>query len=156
MVSKENKSTKFPLFRRFNNIFCPDLKGKPKFFIVQACRGEAQDFGLEQLSSPSVQFYSTKDETDAKKIPATKFEDGMQSMRRRSKTFSEFSRKKELSWEDMVIAFSTLPGYVSNRDTMKGTWFVESLCRIFSKHSHNTPLRDMLDMVINYLIIINN
>ena len=91
-------------FRRFNNIFCPDLKGKPKFFIVQACRGEAQDFGLEQLSSHVVQFSSSKDETDAKKIPTSLNDDRTQSMRRRSKTFSEFSRKKELSWEDMVVS----------------------------------------------------
>ena len=47
----------------------------------------------------------------------------------------------------MVIAYSTLPGYVSNRDTKNGTWFVESICNIFSSNAHNTPLREMLDMV---------
>ena len=54
---------------------------------------------------------------------------------------------QELSWEDILIAYSTLPGYVANRDCMKGTWFVQSLCKVFMEHAHNTNLRDMLDLV---------
>ena len=54
---------------------------------------------------------------------------------------------QELSWEDILIAYSTLPGYVANRDCTKGTWFVQSLCKIFMEHAHNTNLRDMLDLV---------
>ena len=30
----------------------------------------------------------------------------------------------------MVIAFSTIPGYVSNRDKEKGTWFIQSVCKV--------------------------
>ena len=33
------------VLRRFNNEGCPALKGKPKFFILQACRGDDADFG---------------------------------------------------------------------------------------------------------------
>ena len=33
------------MLRRFNNEGCPALKGKPKFFILQACRGDECDFG---------------------------------------------------------------------------------------------------------------
>ena len=57
------------------------------------------------------------------------------------------ARSQELSWEDILIAYSTLPGYVANRDCAKGTWFVQSLCKIFMEHAHNTNLRDMLDLV---------
>ena len=32
-------STEYVL-RRFNNDACPALKGKPKFFVLQACRGD--------------------------------------------------------------------------------------------------------------------
>ena len=35
------------IYEYFNNKNCPDLKGKPKFFIVQACRGELADIGVE-------------------------------------------------------------------------------------------------------------
>jgi len=31
------------IFEQFNNQYCPNLKGKPKFFIIQACRGDSID-----------------------------------------------------------------------------------------------------------------
>ncbi len=31
------------------------------------------------------------------------------------------------TWEDMIIAYSSLPGYASVRDHEKGTWFIQSL-----------------------------
>ena len=43
---------------------------------------------------------------------------------------------KDPTWEDMLIAYSTLPGYVANRDLFRGTWFIESLCQvIIMRHS---------------------
>ena len=38
---------------------------------------------------------------------------------------------KELSWEDMIIAYSTLPGNMTYRNTCRGAWFIESLVQIF-------------------------
>ena len=37
-------STEYVL-RRFNNDACPALKGKPKFFVLQACRGDEVNTG---------------------------------------------------------------------------------------------------------------
>ena len=50
------------LYRRFNNEYCPSLKGKPKFFIIQACRGDDYDYGIEKLSPSPV------DVTDAMRV----------------------------------------------------------------------------------------
>ena len=36
------------LLRKFNNRGCPGLRGKPKLFICQGCRGEAVDHGVVQ------------------------------------------------------------------------------------------------------------
>eukprot|EP00092_Neocalanus_flemingeri_P007155 GFUD01007730.1.p1 GENE.GFUD01007730.1~~GFUD01007730.1.p1 ORF type:complete len:382 (+),score=76.81 GFUD01007730.1:41-1186(+) len=131
------------ILRRFNNQYCPNLKGKPKFFMVQACRGDELDFGLLTPSPTSGIM------TDAKKMNSP-----TQRKYRRERTFSEIP--KELTWEDMVIAYSTLPGYVANRDHFRGTWFIESICKIFMEKACDTPLRDMLDEValdlkINYI-----
>lgn len=37
------------VFRRFNNVSCPDLQGKPKIFFIQACRGEDSDNGTRAV-----------------------------------------------------------------------------------------------------------
>ena len=36
----------------------------------------------------------------------------------------------------MVIAFSTIPGYVSNRDREKGTWFIQSIYKVSIRGQH--------------------
>ncbi len=37
---------------------------------------------------------------------------------------------KDPTWEDMLIAYATVPGYVANRNINRGTWFVESICQV--------------------------
>ena len=54
---------------------------------------------------------------------------------------------QDLSWEDMLIAHSTLPGYVANRDKYRGTWFIESLCKVFMDYAADLEIREMLDKV---------
>ena len=59
---------------------------------------------------------------------------------------------KELTWEDMVIAFSTIPGYVSNRDKERGTWFIQSLCKVISEDVTRPRGPDTDDIFINFLL----
>ncbi|XP_005860499.2 PREDICTED: caspase-14 [Myotis brandtii] len=40
------------IFEMFNNKNCPALKEKPKIFIIQACRGERRDSGVETDDEP--------------------------------------------------------------------------------------------------------
>merc|ERR1719244_651521 len=94
------------ILRRFNNQYCPNLKGKPKFFMVQSCRGDEVEYGIESPPTSPTGF-----DTDAVTSPQRVTRS---SFNRRSLSESIFQR--ELSWEDMLIAYSTLPGYVANRD----------------------------------------
>ena len=38
--------------------------------------------------------------------------------------------KVELTWEDILIAYATIPGYVANRNRYRGSWFIECLCEV--------------------------
>jgi len=125
------------ILRQLNNDGCPNLKGKPKLFIFQACRGDEADYGVvESLKLPE-----ERTDSDARRVePAEPL--------RNNNPQQDF---KGVSWEDMLVAYATLPGYVANRDRYRGTWFVESLCSVFMERAADTDLRDMLDVVAQRL-----
>ena len=58
---------------------------------------------------------------------------------------------KDPTWEDMVILFATIPGYVANRNLYRGTWLIECLCYVFMNHACDMDLREMLDEVARRL-----
>ena len=100
------------IFKYFNNDGCPNLKGKPKFFIIQACRGDLKDKGV--FSEDGKPFRHTE------------------------------AQSRSPSWGDMLILYSTIPGYVSIRHETHGSILVNALCKTFRDYSHFTHLEDML------------
>ncbi|XP_019718062.1 caspase-3a [Hippocampus comes] len=48
---------------------------------------------------------------------------------------------------DFLYAYSTAPGYYSWRNTMTGSWFVQSLCEMLSAHGHALELQHILTRV---------
>jgi len=48
------------------------------------------------------------------------------------------------SMSDVLIGYSTLPGFKSNRDVYLGTWYIQAICEVFMEHAWNTDIEDML------------
>merc|ERR1712179_19268 len=119
------------ILRSFNNENCPNLRGKPKFFIFQACQGFEKDYGVEAIRGKTQEDAFTL-------LPKTG-------------AGPPGSPIKDPAWEDKLIAYATLPGFVSYRDIVSGTWFIQCLCQVFMERSCGTSLRDMLDMVARML-----
>jgi len=118
------------IYEFFNNRNCRNLMGKPKFFIVQACRGDRPDHGVEEEGG-EVHGGAKKRRAEALDGIAGDIGDVC---------------KARPTWEDMIIAYSTIPGYASLRDHQHGTWFVQSLVEVFMTHAHDTELVDLLRM----------
>ena len=87
------------IYARFNNTNCPLLQGKPKFFIVQACRGDETDVSFPDRNEmfadlgPNRKRNRTRGDYDTVPIP----------------TYGELNTARP-NWEDMIIAYSTIPG----------------------------------------------
>jgi len=39
---------------------------------------------------------------------------------------------------------SCFSGYVSNRNPQDGTWFIQTLCKVFNEHAKQAHLEDLL------------
>ncbi|XP_036359066.1 caspase-3-like [Octopus sinensis] len=97
---------------------CPSLIGKPKLFFVQACRGRKEDSGAPMHDAGDF----------------------------RVKYQNVTSHKVPLG-ADMLLAYSTVPGFYSYRRSTTGSWFIQSLARILEKHGDRLELQQLMILV---------
>lgn len=106
------------LWLPFTSDKCPSLAGKPKLFFIQACQGTKTDEGILMTCDSANERDSVAEEYS---IPTL---------------------------ADFMIAYSTIPGYASWRNTVNGSWFIESLCHILVEYGEKEDLLSMMTMVL--------
>ncbi|OXU20628.1 hypothetical protein TSAR_006461 [Trichomalopsis sarcophagae] len=103
---------------------CRYLSGKPKIFIFQTCRGSNEQVAVPRHAIDAV----------------------TNNLPRIEEAYVQFSETMR-NYEDMLIVYSTIPGFVSYRDEYNGTWFIQILCEVFMNYAHKVHVRELFDMI---------
>ncbi|MBZ3878218.1 Caspase-9 [Sciurus carolinensis] len=122
----------------FNGTGCPSLGGKPKLFFIQACGGEQKDHGFMVAHASGDRVSGSNPEPDA--VP---FREG-------PRTSDQLDAVSSLPTpSDILVSYSTFPGFVSWRDTSSGSWYIETLDGVLERWAHSEDLQSLLLRVAN-------
>ncbi|XP_078532803.1 caspase-6 [Lissotriton helveticus] len=112
------------LISMFKGDRCPSLVGKPKIFIIQACRGDKSDDPVIECdavdSSIEPQNEIQVDAAAVYTLPAG---------------------------ADFLMCYSVAEGYYSHRETVNGSWYIQDLCRTMKQYGSSLEMLELLTLV---------
>ncbi|XP_068043510.1 caspase-6 isoform X1 [Anomalospiza imberbis] len=104
---------------------CQSLVGKPKIFIIQACRGDKHDDPVIAHDSTDNSSESLVNETEVDAASVYTLPAGA----------------------DFIMCYSVAQGYYSHRETINGSWYIQDLCETLRKHGSSLEFTELLTVV---------
>lgn len=133
----------------FDNRNCKALLGKPKVFVIQACRGRSKDFG--GCDGDTTDAINCSPITSSPIAKATLSEYRVPTSWLPSQP-SDGKKRKHPVRTDMLLIFSCLAGFVSVRNELAGSWLGVALAYFLMTFAHERDLLRILNFVTSDVI----
>lgn len=144
----------------FNAQSCPNLATKPKIIFLQACHGEKTDKGGVRSSNATdaVTFENEDDDLTTVGIEENlgqlqlNEEESDQGQGDQERNNAEDTTDAERiicipTNTDFLVARATHPGYVSFRNTVYGSWFIQAVVWVFQRYAWDRDILQLLTLV---------
>ncbi|XP_053195981.1 caspase-6-like [Scomber japonicus] len=104
---------------------CKSLVGKPKIFVLQACRGDKHDDPVTPANNDDVDSHLMTNQVvvDAHAIHTLP------------------------AGADFIMCYSVAEGYYSHRETINGSWYIQDLCDVLKKFGSSLEFTELLTLV---------
>ncbi|XP_071479484.1 caspase-3-like [Diadema antillarum] len=139
----------------FSGRNCPDLRGKPKIFFFQACRGDkmttsAADKPVQPIPRTGRSITSgtgSFNPVDIGDESGKRVDDGAYAACQSSGNPHPVEFDNVPDNAHMFIAHATCEGYVALRDNVNGSWFIQALCEELLAGAHLYDLSTIMNKV---------
>ncbi|XP_069834606.1 caspase-6 [Dendropsophus ebraccatus] len=105
---------------------CQSLVGKPKIFIIQACRGAQHDVPV--IPTDCVDSREEVSDVNTTEVDAA----------------SVYTLP---AGADFIMCYSVAEGYYSHRETINGSWYIQDLCEALKKYGKELEFTELLTLV---------